>query len=75
MDDRDVTADAELAAIADACGVPLTRIEDPAIKQTLRDYGDDAVRRGAFGAPAFFAGDDLYWGNDRLHQLEAALSR
>lgn len=78
VDDRDVTADAELRALADACGVagdPLALIEAPEVKATLRAYGDDAVRRGAFGAPAVFVGDELYWGNDRLHHVEAALRR
>ena len=78
VDDRDVTADAELRAIADATGLPgdpLALIEDPDVKARLRAYGDDAVRRGAFGAPAFFVGDELFWGNDRLHHVEAALAR
>jgi 2-hydroxychromene-2-carboxylate isomerase len=77
-EDRDLTADAELRAIAETAGVPgdpLAAIEDPAIKDRLRAYGDDAIRRGAFGAPAFFVGDELFWGNDRLHHVEAALAR
>jgi 2-hydroxychromene-2-carboxylate isomerase len=78
VDDRDVTSDAELRALADATGLPfdpLVAIEDPAVKARLREYGDDAVRRGAFGAPAFFVGDELFWGNDRLHHVEAALAK
>jgi 2-hydroxychromene-2-carboxylate isomerase len=31
------------------------------------------VERGVFGAPAFFVGDEMFWGNDRLHFVEAAL--
>jgi 2-hydroxychromene-2-carboxylate isomerase len=27
---------------------------------------DDALARGVFGAPSFFVGDELFWGNDRL---------
>ncbi len=34
---------------------------------------DDAARRGAFGVPTFFVGDRMFWGNDRLVLLEAAL--
>ena len=77
-DEKDVTTDDELRAIARAAELaidPLAAIEQPAIKDRLRAYGDDAVRRGAFGAPAMFVGDELYWGNDRLHHVEAALRR
>jgi 2-hydroxychromene-2-carboxylate isomerase len=28
-----------------------------------------------FGAPTFFASDEMFWGNDRLHFVEAALER
>ena len=35
---------------------------------------DEAKARGAFGVPTFFLGDGLFWGNDRLVLLEAALS-
>ena len=32
-----------------------------------------AVERGVFGAPAFFVGDDMYWGQDRIEQVKSAL--
>ena len=35
---------------------------------------DEAKARGAFGVPTFFLGDRMFWGNDRLVLLEAALS-
>lgn len=34
---------------------------------------DEAARRGAFGVPTFFVGERMFWGNDRLPLLEAAL--
>jgi 2-hydroxychromene-2-carboxylate isomerase len=34
---------------------------------------DEAEARGAFGVPTFFLGDRMFWGNDRLPLLEAAL--
>jgi 2-hydroxychromene-2-carboxylate isomerase len=34
---------------------------------------DEARRRGAFGVPTFFLGERMFWGNDRLPLLEAAL--
>jgi 2-hydroxychromene-2-carboxylate isomerase len=35
---------------------------------------DEAEARGAFGVPTFFLSDRMFWGNDRLVLLEAALS-
>jgi 2-hydroxychromene-2-carboxylate isomerase len=35
---------------------------------------DEARRRGAFGVPTFFLGERMFWGNDRLVLLEAALT-
>jgi 2-hydroxychromene-2-carboxylate isomerase len=40
-------------------------------KAKLRARGDEAQRRGIFGAPMFFVGAEMFWGNDRL---EDALS-
>ena len=34
---------------------------------------DEARTRGAFGVPTFFLGERMFWGNDRLVLLEAAL--
>jgi 2-hydroxychromene-2-carboxylate isomerase len=42
-------------------------------KQALKVATSDAVERGVFGAPAFFVDDEMFWGNDRLHFVEAAL--
>lgn len=35
---------------------------------------EDAVARGAFGAPFYFVGDEPFWGQDRLAHLDAHLS-
>jgi 2-hydroxychromene-2-carboxylate isomerase len=43
------------------------------VKQALKVATSEAVERGVFGAPAFFVGDEMFWGNDRLHFVEAAL--
>ncbi|MDQ3386866.1 MAG: 2-hydroxychromene-2-carboxylate isomerase [Actinomycetota bacterium] len=42
-------------------------------KAALKEATDSAVERGVFGAPTFFVGDEMFWGNDRLHFVEAAL--
>lgn len=68
-----------LGAVAAEVGlVPeeaLARIERPEVKDALRRNTDEAVARGAFGAPSFFIGEDLYFGNDRLLLVERALVR
>jgi 2-hydroxychromene-2-carboxylate isomerase len=42
-------------------------------KEALKSATAEAIERGVFGAPAFFVGDEMFWGNDRLHFVEAAL--
>lgn len=51
----------------------LARIEEPGVKEQLRLDTDEAVRRGVFGAPTFFVGEEMFWGNDRLMFVEEAL--
>lgn len=46
------------------------RANDDAVKQKLKDNSEEAVRRGAFGAPTFFVGDELFFGHDRIEQLK-----
>lgn len=47
-----------------------------ATKDKLKKNTDEAVERGAFGAPTFFVnGEDMYVGNDRLLFVEKALKR
>ena len=53
----------------------LARIEEPEVKEQLRLNTEDAVRRGVFGAPTFFVGEEMFWGNDRLMFVEEALLR
>jgi 2-hydroxychromene-2-carboxylate isomerase len=44
-----------------------------AIKDELRKNTDEAISRGAFGAPTFFVGDEMFFGNDRFAFIEEAL--
>jgi 2-hydroxychromene-2-carboxylate isomerase len=43
-------------------------------KAALRAHTDEAIARGAFGAPTFVVGDQLFWGQDRLFMVEQALA-
>ena len=47
----------------------------PGAKMALKNATEEAVERGVFGAPAFFVGDEMFWGNDRLLFVEEELSR
>jgi 2-hydroxychromene-2-carboxylate isomerase len=79
-DDRDISQD---EVIADLCrtasiepGPLFTAIAEPAIKEALKANTDELIRRGGFGSPTLFLdGGDMYFGNDRLSLVRAALSR
>jgi len=47
---------------------------DPALKAKLIENTEEAVKRGAFGAPTFFVGDEMFFGHDRLDYAEEALA-
>jgi 2-hydroxychromene-2-carboxylate isomerase len=51
----------------------LAAIERAEVKAELKATTDEAIARGVFGAPAFFVGDTLFWGNDRIDFVEDAL--
>ena len=54
----------------------LARSAAPEIKDRLRANTDALIARGGFGSPTLFVnGDDMYFGNDRLPLVEAALKR
>jgi len=52
----------------------LAATQDPAVKDRLRANTDEAVERGAFGAPTFYVGEQMFWGNDRLVLMEEYLN-
>jgi len=51
----------------------LAEIGTDAVKDKLKADTEEAVARGIFGAPTFFVGKDMYWGQDRLMFVERAL--
>ncbi len=78
-EDRDISQDAVLRAIVDEVGLDpaafFAAIATPACKERIRSNTDECVHRGGFGSPTIFLGDDMYFGNDRLVLVEAALQR
>ncbi|MGJ0534714.1 2-hydroxychromene-2-carboxylate isomerase [Methylocystis sp.] len=51
----------------------LNRAKDESVKRLLRARTDEAKSRGVFGAPSFFAKEELFWGSDRLELALSAL--
>jgi 2-hydroxychromene-2-carboxylate isomerase len=51
----------------------LVLANEQATKDRLKDVTTQAVERGVFGAPTFFVGDQMFWGQDRIEQLKTAL--
>ena len=47
---------------------------DEEVKALLKDTTEQAIRRGVFGAPSMFVGDQLFFGQDRLDFVVEALS-
>jgi 2-hydroxychromene-2-carboxylate isomerase len=71
---RDTGKPDELTRVVTSIGLDapalLARAQEQPVKDRLRAFTDEAVKRGAFGAPTFFVGNALFWGNDRLGLLE-----
>jgi 2-hydroxychromene-2-carboxylate isomerase len=75
-EDRDINNMDVLAEICVELGIDeslLEQLSDPVIKQKLTDATQEAVDCGVFGAPTCIVGDELIWGQDRLHFVEKAL--
>lgn len=53
----------------------LALTQTPEVKDRLKANTEHAVARGAFGAPTFFVGEEMFWGQDRLHFVQEALTR
>jgi 2-hydroxychromene-2-carboxylate isomerase len=65
LGDRDVLARILSEAGLDAAAL-FEGAQQPDVKAELRATTEEAVARGAFGAPTFFVGDELFFGSDHL---------
>ena len=79
-DDQDIAQDAvvrQICAHAEVDGEALLQaIGEPSIKDALRANTEELIARGGFGSPTIFVGgDDMYFGNDHLPLVRAALER
>jgi 2-hydroxychromene-2-carboxylate isomerase len=75
--EEDISQDAVLADICEATGINVRAFFDgiaqQAIKDQLKANTEEVIRRGGFGSPTMFVGDDMYFGNDRLSLLRSAV--
>ena len=79
-DDQDISQDAVLRTVCDRLGLDadalLAAQAADEIKARLRANTDEVMARGGFGSPTIFVGgSDMYFGNDRLPLVRAALER
>lgn len=79
-EDQDISDDGVIAQLCERAGVSSARLFDgigaQAIKDQLKANTEEVIRRGGFGSPTIFVNrDDMYFGNDRLPLVRAALER
>ena len=72
LDDPEVLHQAYADAGFDADKI-MADMGDDAIKAKLLENTGAAVERGAFGIPTFFVGDEIFFGKERLEQVEELL--
>lgn len=77
VEGRDLSQPEELTRVCAALGFDaealLAAAQQAQAKNRLRVNTEEAVERGAFGAPTFFWGEHMFWGNHNLNVLEACL--
>ena len=86
VDDQDISNPRVLKEIATQCGISDFQTDKPALRDSLERATSDAVARGAPGVPSFWIPAEtwtdmegetqqgrLYWGQDRMHFVEAVL--
>lgn len=79
-DENDISQDEHLIPILEALDIDrdafFAGIASPEVKDQLRRNTEEVPQRGGFGSPTIFInGDDMYFGNDRMPLIRAALLR
>ena len=79
VDDRDISSPEVTADIAATLGLKrdevLAALNDPAIKDRLKNEVDAAIKLGVFGSPYIVVDGEPFWGMDRFDQLERWLAK
>src|ERR1700689_1939687 len=74
LDDKDVLERRTAEAGLDAERL-LEDAQRPDVKQSLVETTDAVARRGAFGIPTFFVGEEMFFGKERLAQVDEELAK
>jgi len=72
MDDPEVFRSAFISSGIDIDTL-IRRSQQDDVKKRLIDLTRDAVDRGAFGAPTFFVGKEMFFGKDQLRDVEESI--
>lgn len=74
-EDRDIDSPEAMRDLLAELGLPAHRVLEEALsdanKLRLRRQTETAAEKGIFGAPTFFVGEEMFWGNDRLDEAIA----
>ena len=77
-EDRDIASEAVLRECLESADIEpdavFAAIGTDEIKAELRENTQTLIDRGGFGSPTFFVNDRMFFGNDRLSLVEAALT-
>jgi 2-hydroxychromene-2-carboxylate isomerase len=77
VEPKDMDDPAVIAAALKESGFDAQKLmalaQDQSVKDELAANTSRSVERGAFGAPTFFVDDDIYFGKDRLRDVEEAI--
>lgn len=76
-DPRQLDDPAQFEAALDEAGLPAEELLELAVDQSIKDQlvanTREAVEHGVFGLPSFIVGGELYFGKDRLREVEEAI--
>jgi 2-hydroxychromene-2-carboxylate isomerase len=71
---RDISDAETVADFAEPLGIDrdalLAAVQDPAVKQRLKDETQSAIEAGVFGSPFFIIDGEPFWGADRLWMVK-----
>lgn len=78
LNPRNLNDPAEVAAVLTEGGFDvdwfMAKTADQDVKDKLKTATEKAVEKGAFGAPTFYVGDEIFFGQDRLDFVDEALA-
>ncbi len=79
VNSEDINSPDVVGRIVEEAGIDakeyISAMNDPANKQALINVTQQAVERGVFGAPTFFVGDEMHFGQDRLDFVAETLNK